>query len=212
MELYNSEEEQVEALKAWWDKNGTSVIIAIVVVLLGVFGWQTWQKNQRSQAESASIALQKVMDSLQTSPDAALEAGRELTAQNPPAVYSTMASLAMARAAVEKNDLDGAAAYLQAALKDANQPELQQLARLNLSRVLLAQGKPDEALRELLSGQAGSMQAAYDELRGDIMLTQGKIADARSAYINALTGFRDSAEKKELVQLKLDDLAERIGE
>lgn len=212
MELYNSEEEQVEALKAWWDKNGKSVIIAIVVMLLGVFGWQTWQKNQRSQAESASIGLQKVMDSLQTSPDAALEAGRELTAQNPAGVYSGMASLAMARAAVEKNDLDGAAAHLQAALKDGDQPELQQLARLNLARVLLAQGKTDEALRQLLTGQAGSMQAAYDELRGDIMLAQGKTAEARNAYINALTGFRDSAEKKELVQLKLDDLAERIGE
>jgi predicted negative regulator of RcsB-dependent stress response len=212
VELYNSEEEQVEALKAWWDKNGTSVIIAIVVVLLAVFGWQTWQKQQRSQAESASIGLQKVMDSLQTSPDAALEAGRELIAKNPGGVYAGIASLSMARAAVEKGDLDGAVAYLQATLKDADQPELQQLARLNLSRVLLAQGKSDEALRELLGGQAGSMQAAYDELRGDIMLAQGKTAEARDAYINALAGFKESAEKKELVQLKLDDLAERVGE
>jgi predicted negative regulator of RcsB-dependent stress response len=113
---------------------------------------------------------------------------------------------------VEKDDLDGAAAHLEAAINSASQPELQQVARLNLSRVLLAQGKIDEALRQLLSGQAGAMQAAYDELRGDIMLAQGKTKEARDAYINALTGFRDSAEKKELVQLKLDDLAERVGE
>lgn len=212
MELYNSEEEQVEALKAWWDKNGTSVIIAIVVVLLSVFGWQTWQKNQRSQAENASMELQQVMDALQSNPDAAIEAGRKLTADDPGSVYAAIASLGMARAAVEKGDLDGAAAHLQAALQEAKEPELQQLARLNLSRVLLAQGNTDDALRQLLSGQAGSMQAAYDELLGDILLAQGKQAEARDAYTNALTGFRDSAEKKELVQLKLDDLAERVGE
>lgn len=212
MELYNSEEEQVEALKAWWDKNGTSVIVAIVVVLLGVFGWKNWQQQQRTEAENGAMALQQVMDALQSNPDAALDAGRAVTGEYTGSVYSTMASLAMARAAVEKEDLDAAAAYLQAALQGADQPELKQLARLNLSRVLLAQGKNDEALAQLLAGQGGSMLAAYDELRGDILLAQGKPAEARDAYINALTGFRDSAEKKELVQLKLDDLAERISE
>ena len=212
MELYNSEEEQVEALKAWWDKNGRSVIIAIVVVLLGVFGWKRWQQQQHSQAESASVAMQKEIDALQTNPDVALEAGRAVTGEYSGTVYATMASLGMARAAVDKGDLDSAVAYLQAALNDADQPELKQLARLNLSRVLLAQGKADEALRHLLGGQGGAMQASYDELRGDIMLAQGKTSEARDAYINALNGFKDSAEKKELVQLKLDDLAERVGE
>ncbi len=212
MELYNSEEEQVEALKAWWDKNGKSVLVAIAVVLLGVFGWKNWQQQQHTQAENGAMGLQKVLDSLQSNPDATLEVGRTLTSEASGTVYSTMASLAMARAAVEKDDLDGAAAHLEAAINSASQPELQEVARLNLSRVLLAQGKNDEALRQLLSGQAGAMQAAYDELRGDIMLAQGKTKEARDAYINALTGFRDSAEKKELVQLKLDDLAERVGE
>ncbi len=212
MELYNSEEEQVEALKAWWDKNGKSVLIAIVVVLLGVFGWKNWQQQQRTQAENASLALQKVMDSLQSSPDGALEAGRAVVAEYSGTVYATMASLAMARVAVDKNDLDGAAAYLQAALQGAKQPELQQLSRLNLSRVLLAQGKNDEALRQLMGGEAGSMQAAYDELRGDILLAQDKKSEARSAYVNALNGFSESAEKRELVQLKIDDLAEQVGE
>jgi predicted negative regulator of RcsB-dependent stress response len=212
VELYNSEEEQVEALKAWWDKNGKSVLIAIVVVLLGVFGWKSWQQQQHTQAEHGAMTLQNVLDSLQSNPDGTLEAGRTLTSEASGTVYATMASLAMARAAVAKDDLDGAAAHLQAAINGASQPELQQVARLNLARVLLAQEKTDEALRQLLSGQAGAMQAAYDELRGDILLAQGKKSEARDAYINALTGFRDSAEKKELVQLKLDDLAESVGE
>lgn len=212
MELYNSEDEQVEALKAWWDKNGKSLIIAIVVVLLGVFGWKSWQQQQHTEAENGALALQQVMDALKSNPDGALEAGRSLTGKYPGTVYATMASLAMARIEVEKGNLDSAAAHLQAALQGAKQPELQQLARLDLARVLLAQGKKDEALRQLMTGQAGSMQAAYDELRGDILLAQGKPAKARDAYINALTGFSDSAEKKELVQLKLDDLAESISE
>jgi len=212
VELYNSEQEQVEALKAWWDKNGRSVIVAIIVVLLGVFGWKSWQQNQNAQAENASAVLQKMMDAMGSNPDAAMEAGRSIVGNHAGTIYSVMASMAMARISVEKGELDVAAAHLRAALNEAKQTELKELARMRLSRVLLAQGKADEALRELQLGEPGVYKAAYDEVRGDILLAQGKRSEARNAYTNALAGYNDSPEKKELIQLKLDDLAESVSE
>jgi len=212
VELYNSEQEQVDALKAWWDKNGRSVIVAIVIVLLGVFGWKSWQQNQNAQAESASAALQKMMDAVASNPEAAMEAGRAIVGNYAGTIYSAMASMAMARISVEKGELDVAAAHLRAALNEAGQPEMKALARLRLSRVLLAQGKADDAMRELQLGEPGAYQAAYDEQRGDILLAQGKRSEARNAYTNALTGYSESPEKQELVKLKLDDLAESVNE
>ena len=37
-----TEEEQIEALKRWWDENGKQVVLAIVLTVGGYFGWQAW--------------------------------------------------------------------------------------------------------------------------------------------------------------------------
>ena len=50
MEPYNTEEEQVEALRRWWDENGRSTIAAIVIALAAGFGWQAWQKHDQGQS------------------------------------------------------------------------------------------------------------------------------------------------------------------
>ncbi|MGU3844696.1 YfgM family protein, partial [Vibrio diabolicus] len=43
MELYDTEEQQVEAIKDWWKENGKAVIIGAVVGLGGLFGWRYYQ-------------------------------------------------------------------------------------------------------------------------------------------------------------------------
>lgn len=212
MEVYNTEHEQVEALKAWWDKNGRIVIIAIVAVLAGVFGWKTWQGQQAQRAEVAAAAYQQMMDSIATDPEAAMMTGRSLVGEHPGTIYAAMASLAMGRIAVEQGDLATASAHLRAAAASSEQPELKRVAQLRLSQVLLAQGKSDEALSALNATEAGSLQAAYDEQRGDILLAKGDREGARNAYTNALAGYGEMSEKQQLVQMKLNDLAESKSE
>jgi predicted negative regulator of RcsB-dependent stress response len=207
VEIYNSEQEQVEALKAWWEKNGRTVIIAIIALLLGVFGWKSWQGQQQQKAESASTAYQQMIDASLANPEQAMEAGRAIVSDYAGTIYASMASMAMARIAVEQDDLDAAAAHLRAALEQGEQPELKLLARARLARVLLAQDKPAEALAQLQGVEAGALQGVYDELRGDILLAQGEREQARAAYTNALAAFSEVPDKGELVQLKLDDLA-----
>ncbi len=58
MDAYRTEEEQVEALKAWWDENGRSIVVAIVIALAAGFGWQGWKSQQEGQAEAASDMTQ----------------------------------------------------------------------------------------------------------------------------------------------------------
>lgn len=212
MEIYNTEQEQVEAIKAWWDKYGRLVIVALVVVLAGVFGWKSWQGQQAERAEVAAAAYQQMMDAMVSDPEAAMITGRTIVGEYSGTVYAAMASLAMGRIAVEQGDLDAAAAHLRAAAEKSKQPELKRLAQLRLSRVLLAQSKPDEALAALQAVEAGSLQAVFDEQRGDILLSSGDLAGARNAYTNALAGYEEMSEKRQLVQMKLDNLVESTSE
>ena len=54
MDQYGTEEEQVEALKRWWDENGKLTIAAVVIALSTGFGWRAFQDYQVTQADLAS--------------------------------------------------------------------------------------------------------------------------------------------------------------
>ena len=47
MDTYRTEEEQVEAIRHWWDENGRSIIISIVLALAAGFGWQAWKDHDQ---------------------------------------------------------------------------------------------------------------------------------------------------------------------
>lgn len=203
MEVYNSEQEQVEALKAWWDKNGRQAIVALVAFLLAVLGWQAWNDHRNEVAAAASSHYQQMTHLIELDPNQAVEAGRALIANYPDSIYATMASMLMARLAVEDKDLDTASAHLRSAMEQSSQAELAQLARLRLARVELAQGKPQLALATI---NGGEQSAASDELRGDIMMAMGKKDEARAAYSKALEAYGSVVDKRDLVQIKLDDI------
>ncbi len=57
-----TEEEQVEALKRWWQENGKSLILTIAVSVGGVLSWNAYQDHQTSESELASVLLSTVND------------------------------------------------------------------------------------------------------------------------------------------------------
>jgi predicted negative regulator of RcsB-dependent stress response len=68
VESYRTEEEQLEALKRWWQENGRGIVLGVVLALGLGFGWQAWQTNQQTAAENASILYQQLLQAL-ASPD-----------------------------------------------------------------------------------------------------------------------------------------------
>lgn len=206
MDVYTTEEEQIEALRRWWKQNGRSVLMLLVLVLLAVFGWRTWMGYETSRAEAASVQYERLMGLLETEPAKAVEVGQELVGQYPSSTYAALASLSLARVAVEGGDLEQAEAHLRRVAESAKPPELRALAQLRLARVLLAQGQLDEA-QKLAETESAGYRAAFDELRGDIYLARGERGKARAAYTNALAGY-DVPSKQSIVQMKLNDLAD----
>ncbi len=55
MDVYRTDEEQVEALRKWWLENGKSVIAGIVIGFSAIFGWRAWQDHTIVQAEAARV-------------------------------------------------------------------------------------------------------------------------------------------------------------
>ncbi len=188
MESYRTEEEQVEALKRWWDENGRSTIVGIVLALGAAFGWQAWQHQRAVQSETASDIYQRLLESAagMRADDEDLSVdrlGEKLKSDFDGTVYAQFAALQMARFAVEAGNLDEAEKQLRWTLDAADSgSDIALVTQQRLARVLAAKGQPDEALDLLKVSGSNPYQASYAMARGDILLSEGRDSDALAAY------------------------------
>ena len=58
----------------------------------------------------------------------------------------------------------------------------------------------------LNTSNTGKFIARYNELRGDLLVKQGKPEEARVAYENALANTVATEEAQSILEMKLDDL------
>jgi predicted negative regulator of RcsB-dependent stress response len=188
------EQEQIEELKTWWTMNGTLITAAVVLLAVGVVGWQGWQWWQRSQNGQAAQLYGNMQQALmqQDVKRVRLMAG-ELVDKFPGTAYAGMAAMLSGKVLVETGDLKSAQAQFGWAAEHATDQGTRDLARLRQAIVLVEEKGFDEALKLLAVPPAPSFMPRYLEVRGDILAAQGKSAEARTAYdeaIKALEGGR----------------------
>ena len=193
MDQYRTEEEQVEALRRWWNENGRSTIAAIIIALAAGFGWQSWKGYDQSLKEAASDSYQVLMQTLAQAEDsseqrqAASNMAEQLKSDYSGSTYAQFAALHLARLAVADGDLAAAEAQLRWVLGRADKgSDMALVAQLRLGRVLASQGDTDQALAILAQGGEGAYQASYALARGDVLLGMGRQDEARQAYSQAM--------------------------
>lgn len=216
MATYDLEEqEQLEELKTWWKLHGTAVTAVIAALAIALVSWQGWQWWQRSQATQASQLFGGLQQALvqQDVKRVRLLAG-ELIDKYSGTAYAGMAAMLSGKVLAESGDLKSAQAQFSWAAEKANDPGLRDLARLRQAIVLVEDKQLDEALKLLAVSPAPTFIARYQEVRGDILVAQGKTAEARQAYETALKALADakkgedqsSAPYREILQVKRDSV------
>jgi len=211
---YNTDEEQIEALKNWWSENGTSLLVTIAVVLAVVFGYQTWQGRVKANGEEASdvyeefraAATSRMGQFVGSNHETARFLTETLINDHEDSVYASMASLQMAKLEVNKKNLEQAEQDLKwVVVHDAN-GEFGTLARLRLARVVAARGEVESALELLNGADSGPFKSSYEEAKGDFYLLLKRDSEARTAYQAALDALTDK-DSNPILQMKLDDIA-----
>lgn len=216
MSVHLSEEEQLEVLKRWWKDYGRTIIIAVLVVVVGYFGFTTWQDQKRQAAEKASVMYEELLKLVNVEPGKTISDADKATVThlvgqlkeaNSKSMYAHSAAFFLAKLAVEDNKLDAAVSELKWVLSAKPDAATEQLARLRLARVLTAQKAYDEALAQLTPEPAAAFVADYAEARGDIFKLQGDLNAARTSFEKALTSIDpQQQERYMLLQMKVDDL------
>jgi predicted negative regulator of RcsB-dependent stress response len=203
------EQEQLDELKAWWKDYGRLVILGVALGALVVAAFQGWRWYRHSQS-LAALALYEQLEQAERAGDGrkVRDIAGGIVAQYASTPYASFAALSAARASFEAGELPEAKARLAWVVENARREELRDIARLRLAGVLLDEKGYAEALKLLETKPAESMTALYADLRGDILLAQGKPADARNAYQLALDRTEAGSPYRATVQLKLDSLGE----
>lgn len=203
---YETEEQQVEAIKKWWVENGRSVILGVAIGAAAIFGWQGWGKYQLKKSEAASDQFTAALDALQDEEDA-VKLAETLKSDHSGSVYAVMASLIAARDLVQADDLDAATEQLRWAMDNADQADLKVIAQMRLARVMGAQGNVDDALALLPATVPETYTAAMDEIKGDLLFAKGDVDGAREAYQKALDNSQHGVADRNALSMKLNDLA-----
>ncbi len=204
------EQEKIDTLKAWWDRFGNMILTAIIVVMLGILGWYGWNWYQSSQVKQA-LGYYEIVQTSAISSDADGEArlgqaAAELKKEYDDTAYAARGALLAADFYIRGHNYEKAVEELNwLAARGSDFPELVPVAKLRLASVYADQKKFDEALAQL-SNPPEPFKALYDDRKGDVLVAQGKKAEAVAAWKAALADQQLPPAFVNTIQLKISAL------
>jgi predicted negative regulator of RcsB-dependent stress response len=201
------EQEQLDALKSFWKTYGnliTWALVAALAVYAGLNGWKWWQRDQSVKAAAMFSQLEQAAQAGDAQRSGQIFADlRERYART---VYAEQAGLMAARVQFERGQFDAAKASLGWVAENAGEDEYKAVARLRLAGLLLQAKDYEGALKQLDAAKAPTFEALVADRRGDVLLAQGKTAEARAAYQVAWKAMDDKVEYRRLIDAKLTAL------
>ena len=205
MEIYDTEEERLDALKRWWKENGQSTIVGLVLGIAIILGLNYWQEHKKTQAEQASALYNQLIQAIGAEQkDSAEKLAERIKEQYPKTEYAAYSGLLLAKLKIQQGDLAKAQAILKDIAAGSNK-ELSNIAKIRQVRLMLAKGEYEQGLQlinDVDPATSSSFSGNYDELVGDLYVALDRLDQARSSYQKALeNGYRSP-----LLQIKIDDL------
>lgn len=120
--------------------------------------------------------------------------------------YAQQAGLVAAKAYYDKGNVDAARAALTWVADKASDSGYQAVAKLRLAGILLEKKAYDEALQQVSGTFPKDFAGLVADRRGDILMAQGKKAEAKTEYEKAYKALDERAEYRRLVEVKLNAL------
>ena len=200
IQVDDTEEEQVEKIKKWWNSNGKQIIAGAVIGLAGIWGWNTYSDYQDKQSLNArSLYLSYASDSNN------LGAYDKLTTDFSSSTYSDQAILLMAKYLFDAGSYTQALGVIKPLINNPSSV-IANTATLRVASIYLQLGQHDQAL-SILEGQSeDGFSGLVFSLMGDIYLDLGNHLEAQKYYSLAIDNVAENSNLSQLIQIKLDDL------
>ena len=200
IQIDNTEEEQVEQIKKWWNSNGKQIIAGAVIGLAGIWGWNSYSDYQDKQSLNArSLYLSYAADSNN------LGAYDKLTTDFSSSTYSDQAILLMAKYLFDAGSYTQALGVIKPLINNPSSV-IANTAILTIASIHLQLGQHDQALSLLEGKSEDGFSGLVYNLMGDIYLDLSNRSEAQKYYRLAIENVSENSNLTQLIQIKLDDL------
>ncbi len=200
IEISDTEEEQVDKIKKWWNSNGKQILAGAALGLVGVFGWNSYGDYQDSQALNArTLYLSYASDSTN------IGAYDKLIKDHSSSSYADQATFLMANYLFEAGNYALALDSLKPLISREN-VVIASTAILRSASLHLQLGEHNDALAILDVDSGEGFSGLFYNLTGDIYLDLNNKEEAKKYYSLAIENITANSNLTQLIQIKLDDL------
>lgn len=208
MSVYMTEEEQLEAIKKWWNKYSNLVTVVLSLILLSIAGYKYWHWHQEKISMQASNAYEQLMVAFSNQNNKSVRAyANQLINEYGETVYADAARLTLAKLYVAHDQYNKAVKMLEYVANNSKMTALKQVAKIRIARLLVAEKSFDKALAELAPVVDMAYMPVINELKGDIYTATGKYQQAIISYKEAISEVRNNGMGNLFLEMKTNELA-----
>ncbi|STX42320.1 transmembrane protein [Legionella donaldsonii] len=208
MSVYMTEEEQLEAIKKWWNRYSNVITVILSLVLLTVAGFKYWNWHESKMSMQASNAYEHLMVAFSNQDNKGVRSyANQLMNEYSDTVYADAARLALAKLFVTREKYEKARENLDYVAKNSKMTALKQVAKIRIARLFAAEKAYDKALAELTTIDDMAYMPVVNELKGDIYAATGRYQQAIVSYKEAITEVRTNGMGNLFLEMKTNELA-----
>ncbi|KTD36666.1 transmembrane protein [Legionella nautarum] len=208
MSVYMTEEEQLAAIKKWWNKYSNLITVILSALLLVFAGYRYWNWHQEKISTQASSAYERLMVAFSNQDNNGVQSyANQLIKDYGNTVYADAARLTLAKLFVSSDQFDKAQENLNYVATHSKMLALKQVAKLRMARLFAAQKAYDKALAELAIMDDSTYKPVVNELKGDIYAATGNYQQAIHSYKEAITEVRTNGMGNLFLEMKTNELA-----
>ena len=201
------EQEQLAELKHFWARYGNLITWVLIAVFGTVAAWNGYQYWQGRQSSQASVLYDEVDRAVLSGDMPRIDRSlADMKDRFGGTAYAEQAGLLAAKTYFEKGNIEASKASLKWVADKANDAGFKSVAKLRLAGILIETKAYDEALTVLTGSFPKDFAPLASDRRGDVLLLQGKKAEARAEYEKAYKGLDERTEYRRLVEVKLNAL------
>jgi predicted negative regulator of RcsB-dependent stress response len=208
----HEEQEQLATIKAWWARYGNLITWSLTIVLAAAAAWMYWDSQQRGKVAQAAQLYDELQKSVAAKDNVKVQrAATDMQTKFSKTAYAQMGAMAAAKAGFDANDLKAAKAELQWVIDNGSTDEYKAVAKIRLAGVLMDEKAYDEGLKLLASDFPPAFAGSVADRKGDILVAQNKVDEARAAYQTALDKTDKKMAARQLIQFKFDALGGSVA-
>lgn len=208
MSVYMTEEEQLDAIKKWWKRNGNIVTVLLSLLLLCVAGYRYLNWHHEKVTQQASIAYENMMVAFSNQNNKGIRSyANELIKNYEHTIYADVAHLTLAKVYILKDKLNNANEELEKVATGSKVPVFKQIAKIRIARILAANKSYTDALEKLSSVDDNAYLPVINELKGDIYNAKGDYQEAMKSYHLALDQDKINGMGNLYLEMKTNELA-----